>query len=413
MSGEIELVSDGDGLAIIGHRSDVERFVESAGLVSRDLNLGRLAQSGAVLAQTASNLAESSGRWVQLTKESAEAVRKYGLMDTKTPGVKHAMIGRPGDIKQWIQIAKTPGSLISNPALLSGAAGVMTQMAMQQQMEQITEYLATIDAKLDGVLRSQTNQVLARMDGVDLALREANKVKESVGRVSEVTWSKVQSTSTAVMETQGYALRQLADLADRIEEKAKIEELAEVTAAAEAEVLKWLRVLARCFQLHDAIAVLELDRVLDSSPDELDRHRLGLQAARADRLELILQSSAHLLGRMSAAAHTANSNVLLHPRRAPAIVASNNRVASGVHGFHEVLGITGESSSFEVRRWVDAADEKWDKVVETSVGGIETVKELGGESLSQARAVASRLVRRTRLHGRKRGSTDSNGLNEH
>jgi len=34
-----------------------------------------------------------------------------------------------------------------------------------------------------------------------------------------------------------------------------------------------LAVLARTFQLQDGVAVLELDRVLDASPDELDNHR--------------------------------------------------------------------------------------------------------------------------------------------
>ncbi|MCM3662192.1 hypothetical protein M3148_14500 [Georgenia satyanarayanai] len=36
--------------------------------------------------------------------------------------------------------------------------------------------------------------------------------------------------------------------------------------AAEAKVEECLAVLARCFQLQDGIAVLELDRVLDASP---------------------------------------------------------------------------------------------------------------------------------------------------
>ncbi|MGI8521514.1 MAG: hypothetical protein ACR2MC_13110, partial [Actinomycetota bacterium] len=51
-----------------------------------------------------------------------------------------------------------------------------------QTMDEITDYLATIDEKLDGVLRAQTNQVLARMDGVDLAIMGAMSVREAVGR---------------------------------------------------------------------------------------------------------------------------------------------------------------------------------------------------------------------------------------
>lgn len=48
------------------------------------------------------------------------------------------MIGKRGDIERWIQIAKGPGSLAANPAALSGAAVIMTQLAMQQAMDEIT-----------------------------------------------------------------------------------------------------------------------------------------------------------------------------------------------------------------------------------------------------------------------------------
>ena len=298
MNNEVELISDGDGLAVIGNPTAVERFMASVGLSSNagSPRLGAAFSAGASVAQTGSEIAANSGRWVKLTEESAQAVKKFGLMPTKTPGVSHAMVGQPGDIKQWIQIVKSPGSMVTNPAMLAGAAGIMAQIAMQQQMDEITDYLATIDEKLDDVLRAQTNQVLARLDGVDLAVREAMSVREAVGRVSEVTWSKVQNSAQTIHETQGYALRQLGDLADKIEEKTKIGDLAETAKEAEAEVQKWLVVLARCFELHDAVGVLELDRVLDASPDELDRHRLGLKSARRDRLELISERTERSVG---------------------------------------------------------------------------------------------------------------------
>ena len=341
MSGEIELVSDGDGLAVIGDATDVERFLSAEGLVSKAVEIPRKApvfEAGSAVAQAGSVLAENSGRWVKLTEESAQTVKKYGLMKSKTPGVSHAMVGQPGKVKQWIQIDKI-GSMSANPAVLAGAAGIMSQVAMQQAMNEITDYLATIDEKLDDVLRAQTNQVLARVDGVGLAVQEANSVRGSVGRVSEVTWSKVQHSSATILETQGYALRQLADLADKLERKPKVDDLAKTSKEAEAEVQKWLAVLARCFQLHDAVAVLELDRVLDASPDELDRHRLGLKAAREDRLALILQSTDLLLERMSAAVQQANSKVLFNPIQSPAIVRSTNEVAISVNEFHGLLGI--------------------------------------------------------------------------
>lgn len=393
MADEIELISDGDGLAVIGSPDAVERFMSSSGLSFDDRSLSRSAtfSIGSSVAQAGSDIAANSGRWLKLTDESAEAVKKFGLMKTDTPGVSHAMIGQPGDIKQWIQIAKSPGSLVTNPAILSGAAGIMAQIAMQQQMSEITDYLARIDEKLDAVLRSQTNQILARMDGVDLAIREALSVRETVGRVSEITWSKVQHQSATVLETQAYALRQLSDLADKIEGTQKVGDLAKAAKEAESEVDKWLTVLARCLQLHDAIAVLELDRVLDASPSELDRHRLGLRSARQNRLELMSASVDHLLTRMNAAVGTANTKVLFHPTGSPAVVESRNHVATQVHGFRELLELESSTESSDARQWTEAASEQWDKTRDTGAQGIRTVKRLGGETLGQAKSFGGKL----------------------
>lgn len=396
MDNEVELISDGDGLAVIGTSTAVERFIAAAGLSSNagSPRFGEAVSVGASVAQTGSAIAANSGRWVKLTEDSAQAVKKFGLMDTKTPGVSHAMVGQPGDIKQWIQIVKSPGSIATNPAMLAGAAGVMAQFAMQQQMNEITDYLATIDEKLDAVLRSQTNQVLARLDGVDLAVREAMSVREAVGRVSEVTWSKVQNSAQTIHETQGYALRQLGDLADKLEEKNKIGDLAQTAKDAEAEVQKWLVVLARCFELHDAVGVLELDRVLDASPDELDRHRLGLKSARLDRLKLISERTEHVLTRMNAAVDMANSKVLFNPKQSPALVESSNHVAAGVHEFRELLGIGSEDESSEARRWREAAAERWDTARTTGASSVDTAKKFGGEARQQATSARNKISNR-------------------
>ncbi len=89
-------------------------------------------------------------------------------------------------------------------------------------------------------------------------------IREQVGRVSEVTWSKVQPTSVTLARTQAYALRQLDALAEKMESRTNIGDLAKAAKEAESKGQEWLAVLARCFQLQDAMAVLELDRVLDA-----------------------------------------------------------------------------------------------------------------------------------------------------
>ena len=94
MDNEIQLISDGDGLAVIGDPTAVERFLVSEGLPSKDLGLPRLGSvlsAGAGAAQAGSEIAANSGRWVKLTKESAQLVKKYGLMEELEDGPQHAV----------------------------------------------------------------------------------------------------------------------------------------------------------------------------------------------------------------------------------------------------------------------------------------------------------------------------------
>ena len=95
MDNEIQLISDGDGLAVIGDPTAVERFLVSEGLSSKDLGLPRLGavlSTGAAVAQAGSEIAANSGRWVKLTKESAQLVKKYGLRKSSKTGLSTGVV---------------------------------------------------------------------------------------------------------------------------------------------------------------------------------------------------------------------------------------------------------------------------------------------------------------------------------
>ncbi len=393
-SDEIELLVDGDGLAIIGAPAVVDRFLVSVGLPSRELGLprlGSLVSDGSAALHVGSTIAAGSGRWVQLTKESAKAAKQFNLMKGSSADVARAVVTKNGKITGILEFARTPASLLTNPAVLAGAAGLMAQLAMQQTMDEITDYLAVIDKKVDDVLRAQKDAVLAEMIGVGLVIEEAMTVREQVGRVSDVTWSKVQAAPMTIAQTQAYALRQLDGLAETVEQASRVGDLAQATKAAAAAAEEWLAVLARCLQLQDGVAVLELDRVLDADPAELDNHRRGLRAARDKRLDLIAQCTEHLLARMAAAAGTANAKVLLHPASAPAAVLSSNRVTAAVVEFQGRLGIEQAVASADARRWIEAATEVRDRAIVTGTAGVDAARALGEETAQRARTVAGRL----------------------
>ncbi|WP_405636324.1 hypothetical protein OG543_16380 [Streptomyces sp. NBC_01178] len=413
MDNEIQLISDGDGLTVVGSAEDVENFLASEALPSKSLGprwYKSVFAAGAVVAEAASEIAAQSAHWVKLTPESALLLKKYGLRESAKTGLSTGVLkGQKGQIKGFLEFAHAPRSLLSNPAALANAGKFMAQVAMQQTMDEITDYLAAIDKKVDDVLRAQKDAVLARMIGVGFVIGEAMTLREKRGRVDEVTWSKVHAAPATIAETQAYALRQLDALAEDMERQTKIGELAAMAKEAEAVVGEWLAVLARCFHLQDAIAVLELDRVLDASPDELNGHRLGLKAARQDRLEYISRSTETLLARMNAAAGVANAKVLLHPAASPAVVQSSNQIARGVHDFHERLGIESGGDSSEARRWTEAAVEVRDKAVEKGVKGVGAARSLGNETLDRANSVKNKLSSGLAERARRLRGTDGQG----
>jgi len=404
MDDEITLLSDGDGLAVIGAPSAVERFVSAQGLVSRDFGLRRLSSGASAVTgvgHAASTIAASSGQWVKLTEKSAELMASTPLMKGSSAGVSRGVFtSSNGKITGLVEFVNGPGALLTNPAGLAGAAGIMAQLAMQQAMDEITEYLETIDAKVEDVLRAQKDSVLADMIAVGLVIDEAITVRDQVGRVSEVTWSKVQSASMSIARTQSYALRQLDALAEKLERESNVADLAATVEKAEAVVREWLAVLARCVQLQDALAVLELDRVLDAAPHELDEHRVGLKVARENRVDVICRSTAGILARMATRAEATNKKVLLHPFAARAVIHAANDVAVDVGTFHGVLGVDGAHQVLEAKRWTVAAEEARDKVLATGAAGAAVAARAGSHGFDRARmlvnSVATEVANRTR-----------------
>jgi hypothetical protein len=240
------------------------------------------------------------------------------------------------------------------------------------------------------------------MIGVGLQVEAAMTIRDHVGRVNDVTWSKIQATSGTVAATQAYALLQLDAFADKLEHKQDVGELATAIKDAERLVREWLAVLARGFQLQDAISVLELDRVLETVPADLDGHRTGLQAARAQRLNAISRTTEQLLSRLDAAVGTANAKVLMHPTKSRTVVESSNYVVAAVTDFQGRLGIEEERPPLEARRWTDAAISAKDRALQVGEEGIDTARRFSGDARDTAAGLgtegvgtAKRLVNRT------------------
>ncbi|MER0243591.1 hypothetical protein AAHZ94_16535 [Streptomyces sp. HSW2009] len=360
MDNAVELVSDADGLGIIGGRRDVERFLASRGLLSlsEDLELyrlGPLLHTGAGLAQAGAEVAAHSSRWLKLTEESAQLVKELGLMETKMEGVSYAMLGTPGNVTGWLKVAQGAGTFLTNPAVLSGVAGLLTQAGMRHEMGELKKYLATIDKKVDEVLRNQKNAELQRLIGAWIDIESALALRREIQRVDPTNWSTVQGRTQTISDATAGALLRLNDLAKEVEGARKIGETARVTARAGDEVAEMLAVLAHCFELQDALDVLRLDRVREESPADLDAYRLALRTDRQQRRERVSRELGHLMARLDAVADAADARVLLHASSARAVVDTVNRIGTAVENFRAPLGIEGGRDALTTTRWRDAA----------------------------------------------------------
>ncbi|MEZ0490947.1 hypothetical protein AB2L28_01685 [Kineococcus sp. TBRC 1896] len=394
MSDELGLVTDGGGFAVIGSASDVERFFLSSGLdklPSKKLDLHRVRAAADIVggaAEAGENAATNVGRWVKLTEESARMLKTSPLMKGATEGSSRAIaMDGKGGTKHILQIVTRRGAPLANPAGLAAVGAVMSQYAMQAQMDEIHDYLELLDERVADILRRQTDAVLADMIGVDLTIEDALIIREEVGHVSQITWSKVQATSQTLARTQAFALRELDATAETFRRKTDIGDIAKATLEAEPKVREWLAVLARTFQLQEGVSVLELDHVLDVSPAELDRHRAGLLTARENRLERIGRSTTALLKQMDETVRTANARVLTNPFDSPRAVASSNRLATDVRSMRARLGIEGDADFGEAKRWGQAAGEVLERVRTETAGGAVAARRFGSRTYDRATRV--------------------------
>jgi hypothetical protein len=360
MENEIELISDGDGLAVVGTRSAVESFLQSVGLLalSKDLELDRLGSvlgAGAAFLQGASEIVANSCLYLKVDKETAQRIKEFGLMKTKTPGISYAMFGDPGAVSKWVKVENGLGAFATNPAVLSGVAGIMAQVATQQTMAEITAALANIDEKVDDILRKQDDAAVAQMVGTGHAIDRAMTIRKKSTGVNATLWSTVSQSHQTIGATQTYALDQLDTIAKKLESN-KVGGLAKTARQAESDVPKWLAVLARCFQLEDAIDVLELDRVLAETPEGVVAYHRGMTEARKGRRDLISGHTKNLLDRMDAAVGTANAKMVWNRAKSMDVVESANHLATGVHDFHGLLRIESDPRSWEERRLGTAAE---------------------------------------------------------
>ncbi|AGG66649.1 hypothetical protein [Corynebacterium callunae] len=291
---EIEVVRRDDELMVFGDELAVREFIDSLAISAKkttkiDNILFRhlseqFKKSGTVL-QGVSEIAENSGYYIKLTKESAASVKKLGLYETKG-GITYAMIeklGKPGKTGKWLQVDNGFGSLLTNPAVLSGVGGIVTQVALQQSLAEITAYLQTIDHKLDAVIKKVDEAKKSDLSGLLKTLREATIRYEIEGTVDSRFMNEIISFQNTVSAVESYAWDQTTTIREDLADMHGLKSMMVATGEAQREISQWLGFLANAYLAECRLDDFKLKEKLEESLEAYNQELDTLRVLQADR----------------------------------------------------------------------------------------------------------------------------------
>ena len=381
---DITVVNDGQGLLFLGDPQAIKRWLDEQGLTSKQFTTKAIKTAGDALGSLG-EAKQQSGRWVKLTKESAELVKKYGKPGTIQKGVAQNAKGRA---VKWLEFYN-PSQLFT-PAMAAGVGGMMTQMALEQAIQEITDYLAAIDEKVDDLLQDQKDTTIASLMGAALEVDEAAAVREATGTLSDTAWSKVSPCAQTTSRALAYALTKLKGLSDKAERAKSIEDVGHAVEKLPDEARAWLDVIARSIQTRDRLSVIELERAYTELPEVLEQHRAAIVEARKRRLANVQNGIGAFRQSLEGTAQRLRDQKLFHPFVVDDSLEAIDAVTKELDNFAAQLDIEISQKTIErARGWNELAGEA---IVEVAGGAAANAVELGGKVADGAQVLGGAIA---------------------
>ena len=323
---EVMVFEDADGFLVFGTETALAEVEAATPVPTRVIEPNTLSRVGN-LVQGVGQWHEMSGRWMKLTPESAEWKKALGAIGSKD-GFALGMVR--GDKGQILKHLRFEHATLLTPAAPAALGAMATQMALEASLDEIIEYLEVIDAKLDRLLKQRKLESLGMLGGVTFAIEEAESIHDQTGVVSAITWSKVQANSLALQSMQAESVAQLNALAELVTQAGHDpDKIARTLGDVKEEAPFWLGILARTMALQDRQYRLELQRVEDAQPEQVDSHREGIRIARDARMRRIGAAVAMIAESLRKAAESSTLTKVLNPLSVPRGVTGQRHQRGG------------------------------------------------------------------------------------
>lgn len=359
---EVELVRwRDDEVVAFGDELAVQDFMKSFAIPEeKSIKLGSKAlrrfreqmKSAGAVAQGLSEVAENSGYYIKLTQESFELRKEHGLFESKagTTYAKIKNLEKPGKPGEWLKVDDSLGSLFTNPAVVSGLGGMMTQAAVEQALSEITNYLKRIDTKLDEVSNKIDDSNISNLIGAHRAIQKEIRRRNSGIDVDQTMWQKVSSHGDKLTSAQENALRRIDIVSEKLKSCISISDARTALHLAMREVPKWLAVLAHVRQAELWLDELELECMFVEKPDDYGIYADSVRDEQVESLAKTNQGLDNLLDGIERAAKLANDRMVLERTDAEDALEKAKSIEERVRALKNILQSDFDRKSIDSRR---------------------------------------------------------------
>ncbi|MHA2788601.1 hypothetical protein ACXZ66_05575 [Corynebacterium sp. S7] len=355
---KIQVVEGDEGLLLFGAESDLAELEKGSGFEMRKPSKQTMKRASNLFG-AASSLQEQSGRWLKLDKKSFDVVKKMKGRNVSSGVVRKGDVGVAGNAGDIVKHLGFEKATLLTPAAPAAAAALIAQEAIEAALDEITEYLETIDEKIDHLIEQRKVDSLTSFHSIRAALIEAQRLYENTGTVSDTTWSKIAVVGIGLQKVQEDALAQLGLVRDGIAKKTRnTTKLGSAYESAVEQIQFWLQLLAQGIALQDNYFVLELARVADYENEHLEGHVQGIRQARRERIHEQGDILSQIQSAISESAQLTRAEKLQHPRAAQRINDSANRILESFDQFAEYVEVELTSrESLKLEPWAVTARE--------------------------------------------------------
>lgn len=355
---ELGIYFDGNAAMVVGDDADVEAFLRiiSVGDQPRARALAKDALSAvAGAAGLASHLQQRGGRWVQLTAESSARLSALGVTNQAKGGVLAGVLRGPkGRIDQHLKFIIPGGT--PNPLMMSNAATMAMSIAIQIAVEELAKYLEVMDVKLDKLLQNDRAEAMGEIRGITRVLSEAVDMYQETGRVSSVSWDKIQHHPTSLASFVAQSVEQIDSMTEKISHGSVSDKAKAAEGLAREELSFWLAILATSMANQKRFHVLELARVNQEHPEDAEIHREIIAKHNEAMGNNVLRAVHRLSDALQRAGDLDDIVRIFLPLRASGIVESVNRAQGQIGQFVNIAKVGPLS-------WVDARNKGWGNTV--------------------------------------------------